>query len=530
MPYDALRSNPPNVGGMKATPDDKMSKNVAFAFPPAEDDKSSMCHSPTWDAYERQKKEKEQANAVEARKTKRLVKPPPPGAVPRNSPYSIPYSATSEANVTRGRQRERAASTMVLPTEMDLPPPRHKVRSRSGSFVSLLRAPFERRRSAERRNSGFIGGIKLEFERHSEQQTAQQHHVNGQPKLTDVHPALRNEMAQRPPRERKYPPITRAVNKFSPPVSPTAPDPSKIDKWRAKIGFKPAKSLPPARPVGHAAKPSLTGSEDSNNVSEISSASYCTAPSPPTPPPPRRSSKRSSVMSFNEALASSGAPLPPSPRRQFAASYSTGNLGSHTFDQYTHMPFSSSEDSGSDDFHSTADVSTPATSRPGSERAMSFKESMQMHRPEEKTYPAESITDEGSDPIQAAAEKVLAVFNDIPVKQRGVRRMTSQSTLDTDLSLSSPKPLNVRPKQRASTYLEQARLYGPRPQMPTEVAKVFVECCACKHYHDMPNNLHPALAHGGAVSMTVRCTWCKHEMGTTCCARLTTTVHIVERQ
>lgn len=74
------------------------------------------------------------------------------------------------------------------------------------------------------------------------------------------------------------------------------------------------------------------------------------------------------------------------------------------------------------------------------------------------------------------------------------------------------------------------------------VAKLFVECCHCLYYHDLPSKLYEAMAnprgiwgpgdamdYAGAISMTVKCPWCQHEMSTKCCAGLAAMVHIKER-
>jgi hypothetical protein len=71
---------------------------------------------------------------------------------------------------------------------------------------------------------------------------------------------------------------------------------------------------------------------------------------------------------------------------------------------------------------------------------------------------------------------------------------------------------------------------------------MFVECCECKYYHDMPSKLYEAMSNpdavlsstdelgfAGSVSMTVRCPWCKHEMSTKCCAGFAAMVYIKER-
>lgn len=81
---------------------------------------------------------------------------------------------------------------------------------------------------------------------------------------------------------------------------------------------------------------------------------------------------------------------------------------------------------------------------------------------------------------------------------------------------------------------------GPLEREP--LAKVFVECCGCRFFHNMPSNLYEAMAnpegvlgardslgYAGAISMTVKCPWCKHEMSTKCCAGLAAMVYVKER-
>lgn len=74
------------------------------------------------------------------------------------------------------------------------------------------------------------------------------------------------------------------------------------------------------------------------------------------------------------------------------------------------------------------------------------------------------------------------------------------------------------------------------------LAKMFVECCGCRYYHDMPSKLYEAMsnpegalggpgefAHSSVLSMTVRCPWCQHDMSTRCCAGLVAMVYVKER-
>jgi hypothetical protein len=657
------------------------------------------------------------------------MKPPP-----TTSPYIFQQAYASETETNRGRRRERAQSSTAL-DGLEKPP--KAARSRSNSFVSLLRAPFEFRRSSidHSADSGFIGGIKLEIQR----QAATQRVLDNQAAEdeSNIHPALRKgnqgnrcsaPLKSPPPpfrdsidasdNQRRYPPITRGRNhrhtaSLISPTAPAIPDLSTIDKWRVKVGLKtsprPAsvavtnqdantkgvnvadwkKTVPvpkeprpaekvsagnasPPRPIHVAftarqlprekvsdSKPML---DHGNNMSVSSCASgrtYDTAPSSPSPPPPeppRRSSKRNSVLSLNETippLPSDGrqdggppsAPVSETPIQrsfplhgggpQFKGAARAAAPVNHTgvylpSPVINHLPGSSSEDSGSDDFQSTSIISTPATSRPQSEKGLPLESNSDEPNPNSKqvdgnkksridtlktTYPVnspENTDDEGMDHIQAAAEKVLAVFNDISVQRPGLRRRSnSQSSLTTATDASIPpsykeRPLRIRPKNRSGTsephlpsaasYLEDARKQTPTaipqraarkqrlgpptsfmipdsdsdaataeaklPSVPDmvgrslrhkstpllsmtdrePVAKVFVECCSCKYYHDMPSHLYEAMAnpegvlssvdklgYASTLSTTVKCSWCRHEMSTRCCAGLAATVYIKER-
>ncbi|VUC20783.1 unnamed protein product [Clonostachys rosea] len=74
------------------------------------------------------------------------------------------------------------------------------------------------------------------------------------------------------------------------------------------------------------------------------------------------------------------------------------------------------------------------------------------------------------------------------------------------------------------------------------VAKMLVQCCGCKCYHDMPSNLYAAMndpeavmdlkdytEFAGSISMSIKCPWCKHDMNTKCCAGYAAILHVQER-
>ncbi|KAM3088425.1 hypothetical protein ACMFMG_000069 [Clarireedia jacksonii] len=61
------------------------------------------------------------------------------------------------------------------------------------------------------------------------------------------------------------------------------------------------------------------------------------------------------------------------------------------------------------------------------------------------------------------------------------------------------------------------------------IAKMFVICCGCKYYHDLPSKLYECMARpdnvvkdqdlgvSGLISTAVKCPWCGHGMTTRCC-------------
>lgn len=114
------------------------------------------------------------------------------------------------------------------------------------------------------------------------------------------------------------------------------------------------------------------------------------------------------------------------------------------------------------------------------------------------------------------------------------------------------------------------QLNGANPMLaealnPKPIAKMFVICCKCKYWHDLPSRLYEAMAlprkisdkdgipisvgakrlgdgeediakgkakresMHGKVFTTVKCPWCEHGMSTACCAGWTAVVYLHER-
>lgn len=112
----------------------------------------------------------------------------------------------------------------------------------------------------------------------------------------------------------------------------------------------------------------------------------------------------------------------------------------------------------------------------------------------------------------------------------------------------------------SSQYLQNARLNIPRggPRSPMKsafppahlplpqtggepIAKMFVICCSCKYFHDMPSKVYECMAKpdnvvrdtslgvSGVISTSVKCPWCGHGMSTSCCSGYASVVFLRER-
>ena len=114
-------------------------------------------------------------------------------------------------------------------------------------------------------------------------------------------------------------------------------------------------------------------------------------------------------------------------------------------------------------------------------------------------------------------------------------------SIRSQISLSGGSDIPPRsPPQAASSSPQSLDSSHGEP-----LAKMFVECCGCRYYHDMPSKLYEAMSHpqgilgdpegqgvmdyAGSLSTTVRCPWCQHEMSTKCCAGLVAMVYVKQR-
>ncbi|KAK3939697.1 hypothetical protein QBC46DRAFT_408994 [Diplogelasinospora grovesii] len=128
----------------------------------------------------------------------------------------------------------------------------------------------------------------------------------------------------------------------------------------------------------------------------------------------------------------------------------------------------------------------------------------------------------------------------------GILKNTTRSTSPPAASLlasaTRPPVLSALPK-----HMQLQAGMPVRPPVPVgesrmvPIAKMFVECCNCKFYHDMPSKLYECMAKpdavvedkllgiSGAITTMVKCPWCTHNMSTKCCAGYAAVVYLKER-
>ncbi|OAA62305.1 hypothetical protein ISF_05314 [Cordyceps fumosorosea ARSEF 2679] len=630
------------------------SSTVEASPAPKSGNDSSVCQSPSWEAYDRRKQEKKDERRVKdeakaTRKPRRLSKAPP--VSPANASNQA-GSNQSQSAIMDNSRKSRSASMVFSDNPPKEPPFYKQPRSRAGSFSSLIKSTFDFRRSSidQSQERPFIGGIKLEYEQHLANERSMEPSTI---EPIDVHPALRTSSTalKSPPlpsraagtkntNSRAYPPNTFQTTKsksmfLASPTSPPVPDLSTIEKWRARVGLRSSSKSSSSRtpitteagPVSETSETPTQGNVCSGNKDakkpereDEQAMEKPTRPSqepvrktPPPPEPPRRSSKRNSMLIGSPSLpllnlaplnvpietaTSSLYDLPStavnSDTKQPSASPSWENLQSSVMDtiehtikpmaqaekkhekeqgekafwnsqewvlqrsELPHMTSSSSEDSASDCFNTVSMPSTPNTSRPQSEKGLprisgeSERFTLPRIQLHDNAYPSEACSfvsassftgahdiDREVDPIQAAARKVMAALPPMP--------SANPTTEHEPLKLPSNFTDFSSISDISFTDIPKLSLKNPKAQ-PTKrsngdtVAKVFVECCGCKYYHDMPSKLYDAMVNpdvvlcpkdrsdfGGAISMTVKCPWCKHAMSTSCCAGLAAMVYVKER-
>lgn len=154
-------------------------------------------------------------------------------------------------------------------------------------------------------------------------------------------------------------------------------------------------------------------------------------------------------------------------------------------------------------------------------------------------------------------------FPPVPKDYATIKSMANKSTTASnapDLNLIPRSPLRTpsqfpvpgRTFNRSSTEVGTVS-FGRGPiaegMEAKPMAKLFVICCKCKFWHDLPSKLYEAMAlpkelhkdenlavskgkgkvTGGRLETAVKCPWCEHAMTTWCCQGWTTVVYLHER-
>ncbi|ROV96353.1 hypothetical protein VPNG_09043 [Cytospora leucostoma] len=141
---------------------------------------------------------------------------------------------------------------------------------------------------------------------------------------------------------------------------------------------------------------------------------------------------------------------------------------------------------------------------------------------------------------------------------RGAQATTNQPTKVTlkRIQVEVTKSPAYAKKHNLSDYFsmsttEAAFIPNPSAQAPPPrsldttglkpIAKMFVECCHCRFYQDMPSRVYEAMARpedtvrdkrlgvSGQVTTCVKCPWCSHNMSTQCCAGYAAVVYLREK-
>ncbi|KAF5017145.1 hypothetical protein F66182_10966 [Fusarium sp. NRRL 66182] len=448
---------------------------------------------------------------------------------------TITISRPPTASSTQPRpRRESTGSGLSIP-----PPPPRRSSKRRGSLTILTRlqashAPLDEPSTAKSAPVGPKSKQSMESTRSSKEKLFKQNP-----------PSIRYE--QTLPGERPKP-ITAES------------EPAATTKWNLREAAKSAFGR------GHSAQRSASSPAHRES---FPSTSHRSPPSigPPVPPktdmPVYKSPDGSgSTQAHTHHRHASPKHLPP-----------TGANHSPAFGR---PPTSSSESSYSDAIQSASPRSTPHTTPPQSEKShspnmASFKPSMVVspghevspywsyaNSPRNDRFEPSDLSgpDAEIDPIQEAANRVLETLSNAnlgsatPRKNKPVPSSGETSFASTPTHTQQPLRHKERsqPRLRSPTTAQSPAL-GHRPTLSDPEAaiktlrrrsnlehqyqgepsaKMFVECCACSRYHDMPSRLYETMSSADGV-VGVKCPWCKHEMSTKCCAGFAAMVYIKER-
>ena len=172
-------------------------------------------------------------------------------------------------------------------------------------------------------------------------------------------------------------------------------------------------------------------------------------------------------------------------------------------------------------------------------------------RPERVSFPASSQFPLPSAPfLRSSADPHIPSSNSAPDL-----KLPPRSPLRGSTDGSLPAPGGNPAHRRTMALLSFGKSNAAQGLNTKPIAKLFVICCKCKFWHDLPSNLYelmssrqklsrrnsdegggsPAegsiggVANHATLDTAVQCPWCQHYMTNYCCAGWTTVVYLHER-
>jgi hypothetical protein len=176
-----------------------------------------------------------------------------------------------------------------------------------------------------------------------------------------------------------------------------------------------------------------------------------------------------------------------------------------------------------------------ATSAPmvGPSLPPTLRHSRTLPGPDTSRSTAKSTTSDGEHRTHKASSSRGSILKPSPSPQPSSSSATDSITPHRPHVLSAvPKHLQPHSSNRVTTMTDS---------FTAPIAKMFVECCSCRFYHDMPSKLYECMAKpdavvedrllgiSGAITTMVKCPWCHHNMSTRCCAGYAAVVYRKER-
>ncbi|KAI0105886.1 hypothetical protein F4814DRAFT_452267 [Daldinia grandis] len=99
----------------------------------------------------------------------------------------------------------------------------------------------------------------------------------------------------------------------------------------------------------------------------------------------------------------------------------------------------------------------------------------------------------------------------------------------------------LRPHYAHKNSSTSIKSVGASDGRPDPLAKMLVECCSCKFFHDMPSRVYECMAKpdslvedkllgvSATITTMVKCPWCGHGMSTQCCSGYAAVVYLKEK-